>query len=111
MIQCPLCETEVEALKTNSHIVPRWMLAELKGNGRLVKMSAGETHLRSADDPKFDIVCAPCEENFAVDDTFSVSFFRATNHLLETKTATNRKLTVSQGQNGTIITVRPGVGK
>lgn len=84
MIRCPLCEKNVHRLKTNSHIIPRWMLADLKEEGRLVKIVQDKVHERAQDNPKFDIVCDQCEEAFRKDDTFSAQFFRYKKFTLRT---------------------------
>ncbi|KHD87215.1 MAG: hypothetical protein OM95_15655 [Bdellovibrio sp. ArHS] len=77
MIACPLCLKQVPHLKTNSHILPRWMLAAIKQNGKLIKVDVkNKVVVRAQSDTVADIVCEDCEGLFTECDTFADQFFK-----------------------------------
>lgn len=86
---CPLCKSNVSKLKTNSHILARWLLAHIKTNGRLVKIQNSEVKERAQDNPTADIVCENCENNFTKDDTFAAEFFRDRKYFIKNGTITD----------------------
>jgi hypothetical protein len=81
-ITCNLCSAKIEKYKTNSHVIPRWMIIEFtKVKGKNVLLNKSENSLykikeRNQRDLIFDYVCDECEEKFNEDDTFSPQFFR-----------------------------------
>ena len=52
------------------------MINEIKVNGKLTRFTNDEINERFQKDVVADIVCAPCEDRFTVDDTWAPSFFR-----------------------------------
>lgn len=83
MVKCPICLQLVSELKTNSHIVPRWIMRTIKTghSGRYHKLGPGEVSVKQTDD-KATIVCKDCEDGFTQDDTFSALFFRDSRFLV-----------------------------
>ncbi len=83
MIECPLCRQQVPQLKTNSHILPRWMLAAIKQDGKLIKVDVkNKMVVRAQSDTMADIVCKNCEDMFTECDTFADQFFKYKNFQL-----------------------------
>lgn len=77
MVTCPLCLIQVEELKTNSHIFPRWMIKSIKTNGKVIEVKTQDNSVKSQQsDMKADIVCAKCEDLFTECDTFSDKFYK-----------------------------------
>lgn len=72
---CGLCQKKVAVLKTNSHVIPRWIMILCKENGRYVQVSEKDAKPVQTD-RKADIVCEKCEDLFTRDDTFAALFFR-----------------------------------
>lgn len=93
MINCPLCLSQVIKLKTNSHVIPRWMLVQIKQNGKLKKITSDQGSRWSQADQMGDIVCDYCEQRFTLTDTFSVDFFRHKKYFVGSKSILEANLT------------------
>lgn len=78
MIKCPVCKKLVQSLKTNSHIIPRWIVNLPKKNGKFVLVSRDNNNRiiskTSQNSYKADIVCDECENEFANDDSYLTVF-------------------------------------
>lgn len=74
-IICPLCLNHVEQLKTNSHIIPRFMMKKTKVNGQNVVFSNATVIEKNQKDLMADIVCSKCELRFKDNDDFAKHFF------------------------------------
>lgn len=81
MIQCPLCLNQVEKLKSNSHIIPRCLMAPMKEQGSFIAFENNQI-ISKTQDMKDDIVCNECEVRFGEDDRFAALFYRDANYFL-----------------------------
>lgn len=79
MIECPLCLSKVEKLKTNSHIIARCLIKDIKEDGKYLKVEKWAGIKRQQSEPKADIVCVNCEILFTESDSFADQFFRKRN--------------------------------
>lgn len=93
-MKCPLCLLEVPQLKTNSHVIPRFLCKQFKENGKGVSISQEEIDTKHQSDIKGDIVCAQCEDNFTVDDNFLKDFIDNQSYFVK------RHLTTTQNSKG-----------
>lgn len=83
MVKCPICLKSVSRFKTNSHVMPRWIMRIIKTgqNGRYHKLEQDRVSTKQSDDMG-EFVCRECEDRFTEDDTFSASFFRDSRFLI-----------------------------
>jgi hypothetical protein len=74
---CPFCEKNVEKLKTNSHVIPKWMYKPTyEGNKGFYSISLQKEKMEKAQDGfKSTFICDACEHLFEKDDTFASWFF------------------------------------
>lgn len=91
---CPLCLNSVSQLKTNSHVIPRFLIVETKINGKNVVFGKENIKERNQTDVKGDYVCEACEKKFTADDTFAAQFFE------NPKYVTNRVVFPAKPPNG-----------
>ncbi|MFK7824514.1 MAG: hypothetical protein AB8G05_10170 [Oligoflexales bacterium] len=72
MIVCPMCDASVHKLKTNSHVLLKWMKRQIMGrSGRVLKLDFSmNTEDVEQDLLKADIVCDRCENSFQKDDDY-----------------------------------------
>lgn len=75
MVQCLNCLEYVEKLKSNSHVIPRWALAQTKENGKNLSIAYGKAS-RNQKDLTTDSWCEKCEKGFANLDSVGASYFR-----------------------------------
>lgn len=89
---CPMCDMEVNALKSNSHIIPKWMANHVKGSsGRKLIIDLGQQKEEVVQDlTKGDIVCECCEHEFEKDDNYMARIVLPKN----SSTAERQKISV-----------------
>ena len=75
MVTCPLCLKTFSKLKTNSHVLPRWALSEIKTNGKNYLITPNGSK-KNQKDFIADLVCEDCEKGFAVDDAVAAAVIR-----------------------------------
>lgn len=78
MIECPLCLNKVSKLKTNSHVIPRWIAKDTKNeNGQNILLNIKENKVKSNQtDYKGDYVCSKCEDLFRDFDTYGSRVYK-----------------------------------
>jgi hypothetical protein len=77
LLKCPLCNSEVEQFKTNSHILPEWMYKPLYAKTNpvrkihLLNIKTGEFSKNEQAGYRDDFICDDCEKMFAKDDDYA----------------------------------------
>lgn len=65
-MECLMCNEECTSFKTNSHILPRFIIKQSKENGKntLIGLDSGEVIKNNQNDFKADFICDKCEASF-----------------------------------------------
>lgn len=104
MFQCGICEKFCPNLKSNSHIIPKWMFKDCK-NSKNATLAIDGLNSKVAllqDGPKYDVICSSCEDVTSKLDHFASLVFPTSSSDL------SKFPTVTKEYDGRLI-IRSGI--